>query len=97
MVKYKALESVKIKAKVAGPKSTYTYNLTPGEWEVLPLSEGNGTYTVTVYRNVSGSKYASVLSQSFGATLKNEFTTFLYPNQYVDYISAPKRSRWHTS
>ena len=75
----------KVKAQVAGPGGTYTYNLTPGVRATFPLSEGNGTYKVTVLENVSDSRYAMVLSCSFQAVLGSEFAPFLCPNQYVDY------------
>ena len=75
----------KVKAQVAGPGATYTYNLTPGAAATFPLSEGNGTYKVTVLENVADSKYAMVLSCSFQAVLGSEFAPFLRPNQYVDY------------
>jgi len=89
MVQYTDTTDVRLKAQVKGPKSTYTYNITPKEWAVFPLSEGSGKYTVAVYSNVSGTKYATVISTSFTATLKDEFSTFLYPNQYIDYSVAP--------
>ncbi len=78
----------KVKAQVAGPGGTYTYNLTPGVRATFPLSEGNGTYKVTVLENVSDSRYAMVLSCSFQAVLGSEFAPFLCPNQYVDYGGA---------
>ncbi len=78
----------KIKAQVAGPGATYTYNLTPGVTATFPLSEGNGIYQVTVLENVAGSKYAVALSCSFQAALDSEFAPFLCPNQYVDYGGA---------
>jgi len=89
MAQYTVATDTRLKVMVTGPKTTYTYNLTPQQWTVFPLSEGSGSYTVTVYINVSGTKYAKVLSATFSAALKNEFTTFLYPNQYVDFASAP--------
>jgi len=89
MVKYTASTSKRLKVQVKGPKSTYTYNISPKTWNTFPLSEGNGSYTVTVYSNVSGTSYATVLSSKFDAKLKNPFSPFLYPNQYVDYSTAP--------
>ena len=90
MVKYLKSTDSKLKAQVAGPNGvTYTYNVTPKKWEVFPLSEGNGTYKVSLFKNVSGSKYASVLSQSIKVSMKNQFSVFLYPNQYVNYSAAP--------
>ena len=62
MVQYTAQTDVRLKAQVKGGDVTYTYNLTPGEWAVLPFSEGNDSYTVTLYANVAGTKYAGVIS-----------------------------------
>jgi hypothetical protein len=90
MVQYTASTQKALKAQVKGPTTTYTYNLTAGQWATFPLSDGNGSYQVTVYENVSGSKYASVVSASFTATLTDEFAPFLRPNQYVDYGVATK-------
>ena len=53
-------------------------------WETFPLSDGNGSYQVIVYENISGSKYSTVLSASFTASMTDEFAPFLRPNQYVD-------------
>lgn len=92
MVQYLAATSVRLKVQISGPntpKLTYTYNLTPQKWEVFPLSDGNGSYKITVYENVSGNKYASVLSLSCDVTLTDEFAPYLRPNQYVDYGAAP--------
>lgn len=88
MVRYKASTTKRLKAQVKGPATTYTYNLTAGKWETFPLSDGNGGYQVVVYENVSGTKYATVLSLSCTVTLKDEFAPFLRPNQYVDYSNA---------
>jgi transglutaminase-like putative cysteine protease len=88
MVRLTAQTDKKLKAQVAGPTTTYTYNLTSGEWAAFPLSDGNGNYKVTVFENVSDSKYSTVLSASFSLTLEDEFAPFLRPNQYVNYSEA---------
>ena len=90
MVKYTAATDKRLKARVQGPTTTYTYNLKQGNWEVFPLSDGNGSYKVTVYRNAYDTKYAQVLSTSFSVKLKDEFGPFLRPNQYVDFSNSPK-------
>lgn len=85
MVRYTATTEKRLKVQVKGPGTTYTYNLTPGEWEVFPLSDGNGTYQVVVFRNVKGASYAKLLSLSCTVTLQDEFAPFIRPNQYVNY------------
>lgn len=89
MVQYTAKTDKRLKAQVKGPTTAYTYNITAGEWEIFPLSDGNGSYKISVFENVSGSKYASVESVTTTATLTDEFAPFLRPNQYVDYQVAP--------
>jgi hypothetical protein len=90
MVQYTAQTELRLKAQVKGPTTTYTYNLTPQQWAAFPLSDGNGSYQITIYQNVSGSKYAAVLSATVSVELKDEFAPFLHANQYVDYDHAPK-------
>ncbi len=89
MVKVAQESGKRWKAQVKGPTTTYTYNLTPTRWEVFPLSDGSGEYQITVYENISGTKYAAVLSHKYTVTLKDAFGAFLYPNQYVNYQNAP--------
>jgi len=90
MVKYLKDTQKKLKVQVKGPSTTYTYNIDAGEWETFPLSDENGKYQITVLENVSGSKYAVVLSLSVSVEMEDEFAPFLRPNQYVDYSDAPK-------
>ena len=88
MVRFTADTDARLKVQVKREGNTYTYNITPKEWVVLPLSEGNGEYTVSVFQNVSGSKYATVVSTTVNASITDETSVFLYPNQYVDYAVA---------
>lgn len=91
MVKYNQSTKNKIKAQVTGPSGVvYTYNVRQKKYEVFPLSDGNGTYKVSVYKNISGTTYSMVLSQSFKVKLVDEFIPFLTPNQYVNYTEKSK-------
>lgn len=88
MARYFGETQSRLKVLVKGTATTYSYNLTPGEWSVFPLSDGNGAYQVGIYENVVDSKYALVVLASFDVTLKDEFAPFLRPNQYVNYTAA---------
>jgi len=90
MVRYYGSNSARLKAQVVGPKTTYTYNLTKGEWSVLPLTDGNGKYQFKVFQNVSGTQYSLVLGASANVALEDEFAPFLRPNKYVDYSVSSK-------
>lgn len=89
MVNYGADTTRRLKVQIKGPATAYTYDLLPGQWEVFPLTEGNGSYQTVVYENVSGTRYSTLVSAKFNVTLDNEFVPFLQPSQYVDYASAP--------
>lgn len=89
MVQYLGQTDKRLKVLVKGPTTTYQYNLPAQGWTVFPLSDGDGSYQVGVYRNTSGSKYAVVLTAQFSVTLTDAFAPFLRPNQYVDYAAAP--------
>lgn len=86
-VKYTGGKDLKIKAQVIKENgTTYTYNLNnEGNYETFPLTDGDGRYTVKVYENISGTKYAQAFSYSLDLKLRNEFLPFLYPNQYVNF------------
>lgn len=90
MAKFSAATDKRLKAQIAGPATTYTYDLPAGMWVTFPLSDGNGDYKATVLENAGGSKYAAVVSVSFKVTLTDEFAPFIRPNQYVDYGAAEK-------
>ena len=95
MVKWTAGGSDRIKVLIKGPTAgkgvydNYQYNLnTAGDFEALPLSDGSGKYTVGVYKNAGGSKYATVLTASIDVKLTDELTPFVRPNQYVAYTGS---------
>lgn len=89
MARYLSQTDKRLKLRVVGPTTTYTYNLPVDEWTVFPLSDGNGIYTAALYINTHDSKYATVMTTQFQVELKDEFAPFLRPNQYVDYSDAP--------
>jgi len=87
MVAWTAGGSEKLKVLVKGPSGTqYQYNLrTDGTYEAFPLSDGSGSYTVGVYKNVSGTQYSTALTGNVTANLTDEFAPFLRSNQYVNF------------
>lgn len=88
MAQFTGQTNTRLKVQVAGPTTTYTYDLPVQGWATFPLSDGNGDYSVTVFENTSGTKYATVLTASFPVALEDEFAPFLRPNQYVNYQGA---------
>lgn len=87
MIKYMGSVN-KIKVQISKGGLTYTYDLNArNAYEVFPMSEGDGTYSIKVFENVSGNQYSQAFSQDVSVTLLNQFEPFLYPNQYINFSS----------
>ncbi|MCL1807188.1 MAG: transglutaminase domain-containing protein [Oscillospiraceae bacterium] len=86
-VKYTAETTNALKVQITPPKgSVYNYNIEPdGKYETFPLSEGNGSYTIGLYEQVEGNKYATVAAVTVDVSLSDQFAPFLRPNQFVNY------------
>ncbi len=85
MARYKGTVS-KVKLQIQTPSGvTYTYTMRDG-YEAFPLTDGDGSYKVTVWeqRPATGD-YLNILSQTVEAVIDNEFSPYLYPNQYVNF------------
>lgn len=89
MVQYTGT-SPKVRVQILAPDGTKKQPLlaSGNEYQTFPVSEGNGTYQITVLENVAGTSYAVLLSQSVEVALTDEFRPFLYPNQFVDFQSS---------
>jgi len=88
MVNFTDSTANRLKARVIGPTTTYTYNIEPGQWTVFPLSDGNGTYKITLNENVVDNKYAVINTAVVNVELADALAPFLRPNQYVDYAES---------
>ena len=88
MIKYEG-KNPKIKVQISyGGDAPYTYDLnTQGHYEAFPLTQGSGKYSVGVFTNISGSQYAQAAKQEIAANIGDEFSPYLRPNQYVDYVA----------
>jgi len=90
MIKHVIPTTKELRVIITGPSSTqYQYTLKKNAtYEVYPLSDGNGKYSIGVYEQVEGNKYATALTATIDVTLSNEFAPFLRPNQYVNYTDS---------
>jgi hypothetical protein len=87
IVKYIGGRSIPIKLQITkSGGATYTYDLSSsGAAEIFPLSEGDGEYTVNVFENVQGNKYALAYGHTLSLKLRDSSLPFMYTNQYVNY------------
>ena len=80
------LGSVKVKVLVDVAGSQYQYTIQDtDQFITVPLSQGNNSYAVGIWENVTGDQYAAVFSCNLDVSLNDEFSPFLYPNQFVNF------------
>lgn len=72
----------RLKLKV---NSTYYDLSSERAFETFPLTSGSGRYTVALYRQVEGKRYARVGLVRFTVRLQREDAAFLSPSQWVQY------------
>lgn len=61
--------------------ASYTINSSA----VIPLQFGDGLYTVWLYENIKGTRYAFIGSTKMHVVLKDDLVPYTHPNIYVDY------------
>ena len=78
----------RIKIQISKGATVYTYDLNARDaYEVFPFTEGNATYSVKIFENVSGNQYAQVFAKDIVVSMPDQFAPFLGPNQYVNFTS----------
>jgi transglutaminase-like putative cysteine protease len=91
MVRFLKSTSQELRALITTPNNiVYTYPLNQkNEFEVYPLSEGDGTYIIKIYEHLNNPQisnmYKEILSLSVTVKLNDQHLPFLYPNQYVNF------------
>lgn len=93
MIQYKEDTSKMIKVQTIAndvEDRTYTYTLQPQRYEVIPLTEGDGSYKITVNLQVDGNRYSVVMSKTIDVELEDQFAPYIRPNQYVNYNASTK-------
>lgn len=66
----------------------YTFQLNnSGSYEVIPITEGSGSYTVSVLKVTSAGKGTVMFKQALNVSVSDSFLPFLTPNQFCMYNS----------
>ena len=76
-VDYNNYIGVKMKVGVTYDGATKYYNYTPGEEASYTFSEGDGTYTIALYRNVGGTKYRQITKTTAQVELVDVMAPYL--------------------
>jgi len=82
--------SADLKAQVSLNDTVYTYSLVPNQYVIIPMQMGDGVYSIRLLRNKEGSTYVVSASTKIEVTLVDETSTYLYPNQIVNYNKETK-------
>ena len=78
--------SAKLKVGIQYNGGTTVYRDCPsGKDASFSLDQGDGKYTVTLYRNVSGSSYEEVSSKNMNVTVKDRFAPYLVSTSDIQF------------
>lgn len=82
-------EAAKMKVQITREGgSDYNYDLHAAEqFEVFPLTDGDGTYTLRLLEQIEGERYAVRLKTTLDLTLTDPLAPFLRANQIVNYTA----------
>lgn len=76
--------SRKTKLQISSGRDKDNYDLACDDtYYYFPLKNGNGTYTIATYGQVSGTKYAQEYSKDISVKMEDPLSCYLYPNQRV--------------
>lgn len=90
-VVYDNTEAAKVVVMVSKDSVDYKYYLSEGiVTEVIPMTLGNGTYTVRICKNIEGTRYSVRFSTTIEVELDDENEVFTNPNIIVDYETKEK-------
>jgi len=77
---------VKVQVRLEGGETPYNYDLpADGTPIALPLTQGEGSYTVTVLEHIEADRYRPVLTQPVELALADPLAPFRHPSRMVDY------------
>ena len=83
-VNYSSSARLKVGIQYNGGKTVF-YDCPSGKDASFSLDKGNGKYTVTLYRNVSGTSYQQVDSKSMNVTVKDSYAPYLVSTSEVQF------------
>ena len=86
----KVSSDTRIKLVVEKGSDKYIYDVVLDKVQIFPFPLGNGSYKISVMKNIEDSKYSELYSTTADVNLSDEFGPFLRPSQYADYTADSK-------
>ena len=89
IVEYSGKSDKALRVVVVAPHGEiYIYALSDGGFsEIIPITEGDGEYTIGIYEHRDADDYARVIAVTTDVVLKDGFLPFIHPNQFVNFTS----------
>ena len=84
-VNYTESTDTRMKVGVKYGGNTEYYDYKPGSEVTYSFTEGDGSYTITLYSNISGTTYRPVTSANVSVNLENEFAPYLISTTEVTF------------
>lgn len=84
-VSYNADAELKMKVGVTFKGDTTYYDYIPGNQATYALIDGDGKYTITLYRNISGTTYKKVTSQKVTVDMEDELAPYLVSTTEITF------------
>ena len=84
-VSYNADTDLKMKVGVTFKGDTTYYDYIPGNQATYSLIDGDGKYTITLYRNISGTTYKKVTSQKVTVKMEDELAPYLISTTEITF------------
>ncbi len=91
-VNYTSSAKLKVGIQYQGGKIAYK-NCPSGKDAVFSLEQGDGTYTITLCENISGTTYRIVTSKRVNAKIENEYAPYLIATADVQFTSGGAREQ----
>jgi len=85
-VRYETTSKKKTRVLIQFGEQRYQYNIRSSDRFVyFPLQMGNGQYTVSVFENIEGTRYASIASETLQVKLDDNSRVFLNSIQIIEW------------
>lgn len=75
----------RIKIIVEKDSEKYIYDVVLDKVQIFPFQLGNGSYKISIMKNVVDNKYSELYTTWAEVALEDEFGPFLRPSQYANY------------
>lgn len=86
----KVSSDTRIKLVVEKDSEKYIYDVVLDKVQIFPLQLGNGSYKISVMKNIVDNKYSELYTTWAEVSLDDEFGPFLRPSQYADFDADSK-------